>query len=66
MEISNVMYLFSKIDPPEVIAHYLQDLEAQGIEIFRFTWDWLPEQTPNFMKRKRKPSEKNKKKKKKT
>lgn len=62
-EISHGMYLFSKIDPPEVIAHYLQDLAAQGIDISGFTLDWLPEQPPNFMKRKRDPSKKKNKKK---
>lgn len=61
-EISRGMYLFSKIVPLEVIAHYLQDLAAQGIDISRFTLDWLPEQPPNFMKRKREPSNKKKKK----
>lgn len=38
-EISNRMYLISKIDPLDVIAHYLQDLEAQGIDIYGFTLD---------------------------
>lgn len=55
------MYLFSKIDPSEVIACYLWDLEAQGIDISGFILDWLPDQTPNFMKRKREPSKKTKK-----
>lgn len=63
-EISNSMYLFSKIDPLEVTACYLQDLEAQGIDISGFSLDWLPDQPPNFMKSKREPSEKKKKKKK--
>lgn len=44
MEISHGMYLFSKIDPPGVISNYLEDLAAQGIDISRFTLDWLPEQ----------------------
>lgn len=37
-EISNGMYLFSKIDPPEVITHYLQDLAALGIDISGIIW----------------------------
>lgn len=57
-KIPNRLYLFSKIDPPKVIAHYLQDLASQGIDISEFSVDWLPEQTPNFMKRKREPSDK--------
>lgn len=61
-KIPNRLYLFSKIDPPEVIAHYLQDLESQGIYISGFSVDWLPEQPPNFMKRKRENYEKKKKK----
>lgn len=64
MEISNGMYLFIKIDPPEFIAFYLQDLQAQGTDISGFSLDWLPDQPPNFMKRKSDPSEKKKKKKK--
>lgn len=40
-EIYNGMYLFSKIDPPEVISRYLQDLEAQGIDIYGFSLDML-------------------------
>lgn len=62
-KIPYAMYLFSKIDPPEVIAHYLQDLASQGVDISEFSVDWLPEQPPYFMKRKREPSEKSKKKK---
>lgn len=54
-DIYNGMYLFSKIDPPWVITCYLQDLEAQGIDISGFSLDWLPGQPPNFMKRKRDP-----------
>lgn len=61
--IPNGLYLFSKIDPPEVIAHYLQDLTSQGIDIPKFFIDWLPEHPPIFMKSKREPSEKSKKKK---
>lgn len=61
--ISNGMYLFSKIDLPEVVACYLQDLEAQGIDISGFSLDQLLDQPPNFMKRNREPSEKKKKKK---
>lgn len=38
-EIYHGMYLFSKIDPPEVISHYLQDLAAHGIDISGFTLD---------------------------
>lgn len=38
-EISHGMYIFSKIDPLEVIAHYLQDLAEQGIDIYGFTLD---------------------------
>lgn len=52
------MYIFSKIGPPEVIACYLQDLEAQGVDISSFSLDWLPDQPPNFLKRKREPSQK--------
>lgn len=62
-EVSHGMYLFSKIDPPEVIAHYLQDLVSQGIDIFEFSMNWLLEHPPNFMKRMREPSERNSKKK---
>ncbi|XP_050897023.1 eukaryotic translation initiation factor 4 gamma-like [Lathyrus oleraceus] len=57
------MYLFSKIDPPEVIAHYLQNMASQGIDISDFSMDWLPEHPPNFMKRMRDPSERKSKKK---
>ncbi|XP_050896781.1 eukaryotic translation initiation factor 4 gamma-like [Lathyrus oleraceus] len=64
-EISHGMYMFSKIDPSEVIAHYLQDLDEQGIDISGFTLDPLLEQPQNFTKRKREPSDKKKKKKKK-
>lgn len=32
-KIPNNLYLFSKIDPPEVFAYYLQDMEAQGVNI---------------------------------
>lgn len=35
-ERADEMYLFSKIDPPEVITFYLQDLEAEGVDIFGF------------------------------
>ena len=62
-DISNEMYLFSKIDPPEVMVCYHQDLEAQGIDLSGFSLDWLPDHPPNSMKRKREPSEKKKKKK---
>lgn len=55
-EISNGMYLLSKNDPLEVIACYLQDLEAQGIDISGFSLDWLSDQPPNFMKKKKKKS----------
>ncbi|XP_050876871.1 eukaryotic translation initiation factor 4 gamma-like [Lathyrus oleraceus] len=60
-EIPNVLYLFSKIDPPEVIAYYLEDLYKQGVDITEFLVEWLPEHPPNFMKRMREPSEKSKK-----
>lgn len=62
-KIPNGLYLFSKIDPPEVITHYLQDLENQGVDISDFSVDWLPEHPLNFMKRMREPSEINSKKK---
>lgn len=62
-DISNGMYLFSNIDSPEVIAYYLRDLEAQGIDISSFSLDWLLDQPPNFKKSKREPSKKQKKKK---
>lgn len=35
----NEMYLLSKIDPPEVIACYLQDLEARGFDTSGFILD---------------------------
>lgn len=54
-KIPNGLYLFSKIDPPEVVAHYLQDLASQGVNISEFSVDWLLEHPPNFMKRQRKP-----------
>ncbi|KAI5443690.1 hypothetical protein KIW84_012372 [Lathyrus oleraceus] len=60
-EIPNRLFLFSKIDPPEVVAYYIQDLSNQGVDISDFTVDWLPEHPPNFMKRMREPSEKSKK-----
>ncbi|XP_050889658.1 extensin-like [Lathyrus oleraceus] len=60
-KIPNSLYLFSKIDPPEVVAHYLQDLASQGVDISYFSMDWLPEHPPNFMKRQREPSKKYKK-----
>ncbi|XP_050895502.1 uncharacterized protein LOC127102133 [Lathyrus oleraceus] len=60
-EIPNGLYLFSKIDPLEVIAYYLEDLAKQGVDISEFSVDWLPEHPPNFMKRMREPSEKSKK-----
>ena len=52
------MYLFTKIDPPKVIACYLQDLEVQCYDISGFSLDWLPDQPPNFLKRNREPSQK--------
>ncbi|XP_050918575.1 uncharacterized protein LOC127136010 [Lathyrus oleraceus] len=60
-KIPNGLYLFFKIDPPEVVAHYLQDLANQGVDILEFSVDWLPERPPNFMKRQREPSGKSKK-----
>ncbi|XP_050878316.1 extensin-like [Lathyrus oleraceus] len=45
----------------EVTAHYLQDLASQGVDVLEFSLDWLPEQPPNFIKRKKEPSEKSKK-----
>jgi hypothetical protein len=60
-EIPNRLYLFSKIDPSEVVAYYLQDLANQWVDIFDFKVDWLPEHPPNFMKRMREPFEKSKK-----
>lgn len=52
------MDLFTKIDPPEVIEFYRKDLEAQGYDTSLFNMDWLPDHPPNFLKRKRKPSQK--------
>ncbi|XP_050890628.1 uncharacterized protein LOC127096043 [Lathyrus oleraceus] len=63
-KIPNGLYLFSKIDPPEVVAHYLNDLASQWVDISEFSMDWVPEHPPNFMKRMREPSEKSKKEKK--
>lgn len=60
-KIPNGLYLFSKIDPPEVVAHYLKDLASQGVDISEFPVDWLPEHPPNFMKRMRELYEKSKK-----
>ncbi|XP_050897033.1 uncharacterized protein LOC127103835 [Lathyrus oleraceus] len=60
-KIPNGLYLFSKIDPPEVVAHYLQDLASQGVDISEFSVDWLPGHPPNFIKRQREHSEKSKK-----
>ncbi|XP_050897962.1 uncharacterized protein LOC127104859 [Lathyrus oleraceus] len=60
-KIPNDLYLFSKIDPLEVVAHYLKDLASQGVDISEFSVDWLPEHPPNFIKRQREPSEKSKK-----
>lgn len=54
----NETYLFSKIDPLEVITCYLQDLEAQGYDISDFSKNWLPDHPHNFLKRKREPSQK--------
>lgn len=54
-KIPNCLYLFSKVDPPEVIDHYFQDLASQGMDILEFSVAWLPEQPPNFMKIKREP-----------
>jgi hypothetical protein len=47
-EIPNGLYLFSKIDPPEVVAYYLEDLHKQGVDISDFSLDWLPEFPPDF------------------
>lgn len=55
-EKENGMYLFTKIDPPEVIEFYLKDLEAQGYDTSNFSMDWLPYHPPNFLKIKREPS----------
>lgn len=63
-KIPNGLYLFSKIDPLEVVAYYLQDLANQGVDISEFSVDWLPEHPPNFMKRMQDPSKKSKKEKK--
>ncbi|XP_050909669.1 extensin-like [Lathyrus oleraceus] len=63
-EIPNGLYLFSKVDPPEVVAYYLQNFSNQGVYISEFIVDWLPEHPPNFMKRMREPYEKSKKEKK--
>lgn len=60
-KIPNDLYHFSKIDPLEVVMHYLQDLASQEVDISDFSVDWLPEHPPNFMKRQREPSEKSKK-----
>ncbi|KAI5395307.1 hypothetical protein KIW84_061775 [Lathyrus oleraceus] len=38
-EIPNGLYLFSKINPPEVIAYYLEDLYKQGVDITEFSVD---------------------------
>ncbi|XP_050916493.1 uncharacterized protein LOC127131621 [Lathyrus oleraceus] len=59
-EIPNGLYFFSRIDPPEVVAYYLEDLRKQGVDISDFSLDWLPEFLPDFMKRTREPSEKTK------
>ncbi|XP_050919757.1 uncharacterized protein LOC127137328 [Lathyrus oleraceus] len=63
-KIPNELYLFSKIDPPEVVMYYLDDLRKQGVEFSDFNLDWLPECPPDFMKRPRRPSEKAKQEKK--
>lgn len=63
IKIPNGLYLFTKIDPPEVVAQYLLDLANQGVDISDFSVDWLLEHPPNFMKRIRKPSERKSKKK---
>lgn len=60
-KIPNGLYLFSKIDPPEVVTRYLKDLASQGVDISEFWVDWLPENPPNFVKRMREPSENSKK-----
>ncbi|XP_050915930.1 extensin-like [Lathyrus oleraceus] len=57
---SNGLYLFSKIDPPEVVAYYLEDMHKQGVDISDFSLDWLPEFPPDFQKRTREPSKKTK------
>ncbi|XP_050889060.1 uncharacterized protein LOC127094245 [Lathyrus oleraceus] len=60
-KIPNGLYLFSKIDPQEVVAYYLQNLANQGVDISEFSMDWLPERPPHFMKRMRDPSKKSNK-----
>ncbi|XP_050909934.1 eukaryotic translation initiation factor 4 gamma-like [Lathyrus oleraceus] len=50
--------MFSKIDPPEVILYYLDDLRKEGVDISDFNTSQLPDEPPNFMKRPRGPSEK--------
>ncbi|XP_050919020.1 uncharacterized protein LOC127136515 [Lathyrus oleraceus] len=60
-KIPNALYLFSKTDPSQVVAYYLQDLANQGVDISEFSVDWLPEHPPHFMKRTREPSKKSKK-----
>lgn len=57
-KIPNGLYLFSKIDPPEVVMYYLDDLRKQGVEFSGFSLDWLPDFPPDFLKRTREPSEK--------
>lgn len=57
-EKADEMYLFTKIDPLEVIEFYLEDLEAQGYDTSSFSMDWLPDHPLNFFKRKREPSQK--------
>ncbi|XP_050898372.1 flocculation protein FLO11-like [Lathyrus oleraceus] len=57
-KIPNGLYLFSKIDPPEVILYYLDDLRKQGVDISDFNISQLLDEPPNFMKRPRGPSEK--------
>ncbi|XP_050876853.1 uncharacterized protein LOC127080580 [Lathyrus oleraceus] len=44
-----------------MVAHYLQDLANQGVDISEFSVDWLSKRPPNFMKRQREPSGKSKK-----
>lgn len=36
-KIPNGLYLFSKIDPSEVVVHYLQDLANQEVDISDFS-----------------------------
>ncbi|XP_050897317.1 extensin-like [Lathyrus oleraceus] len=57
-KIPHGLYLFSKIDPPEVILYYLDDLRKQGVDISDFNISQLPAEPLNFMKRPRGPSEK--------